>query len=847
MGEVYRAIDTRLGRDVALKILPENFANNADRRARFEAEARAASCLNHPGIVTVYDVGTESGSAYLVTEFIDGDNLRKARPESLRRQLDIAAQVAEALAVAHAAGITHRDLKPENIMVTRDGRAKILDFGLARQAPSADGETLTVPITNPGTVLGTVGYMSPEQVRGRTADYRSDIFSLGAVMYELFSGRRAFEGESSADIVSAILKNDPAELETSVPMGVRQIVEHCLEKDPARRFQSAHDLAFALRALSGSASGLQAMQPQVGGQRRQPRWLWPVISASSIVVLLAAGFWRLATEPQLTDMSRYRVRPFAAEDEPERFPSWSPDGKSIAYVVQRKTDHELTTKSLDGSPPVVLARSTGDQAMFSLSWAPDSSKLYYIQATGPLFGRVLFVAHAGGEPQQVIAGLAFAAALSPDGHTLAALMREDSNGQRRRVLMLSSPPGSAGKAIRTFPGWALQNRLAWSPDGNKIVVWLQGPQFWVVDTRNGGAKSFRSPESGPIWFNFAWLDDRRLIVSWPRRDDVVEARTDLWTLDTLTGQMTLVFPGTDALTDPTVSPDGTSVAFTIGALDFDLVELPLDGEPVRPLRATAQWEDSVDWSPVAPEFVYVTRDGIRLRSKDGVRDRLIVTPANFQGKTKRFIAPSFSPDGTRISYTTVEPGRRTAWISSMSGGAPAPLGDFTGSWSPDGKWMAVLTTALTKARVGSGEKPIVLADQGCGFLPSWSPDGSRILCSANGVLYTISAEGGPPEFLNKEYEPIAVWSRDMRYIYAIRNADNKRQLGRLEWKKGVFQPIVDVPKEWRFNTPSFGAVRLSLSPDGKSLATTVTRSTGDIWILEGLQPSPTLWQRLWRK
>jgi serine/threonine protein kinase len=187
---------------------------------RFQREARAASALNHPGIVTVSDTGSEDGLAYLVTEFVDGATLRQSRPETMRWQLDIAAQVAEALAVAHAAGITHRDLKPENIMVTRDGRAKILDFGLAIQAPTAlREETLTVLNTVPGTVLGTVGYMSPEEARGRAADHRSDIFSLGAVMYELFSGQRAFTGETPADTLSAILKNDPADLPASVPAG----------------------------------------------------------------------------------------------------------------------------------------------------------------------------------------------------------------------------------------------------------------------------------------------------------------------------------------------------------------------------------------------------------------------------------------------------------------------------------------------------------------------------------------------------------------------------------------------------------------------------------------------------
>ena len=291
MGEVYRARDTRLGRDVALKILPDHLANDSDRRARFENEARAASALNYPGIVTIHDIGNADGVAYLVSEFIDGASLRTSRPDTVRRQIDVAAQTAEALAAAHAAGITHRDLKPENIMITRDGRVKILDFGLASQTTSPPGEETLTAMTMPGTILGTVGYMSPEQARGWAADARSDIFSLGAVLYELFSGHRAFGGESPADVLSAVLKSDPPELPSSVPPGMRQIVDRCLDKDSACRFQSTQDLAFALRAVAGSSlTGVTSPTIVERPAMKAKKVRWPLAAVGAAALVLGVGF-----------------------------------------------------------------------------------------------------------------------------------------------------------------------------------------------------------------------------------------------------------------------------------------------------------------------------------------------------------------------------------------------------------------------------------------------------------------------------------------------------------------------------------------------------------------------------
>ena len=318
MGEVYRARDTRLDRDVAIKVLPQSVAGDAAALARFEREAKAVAALSHPNILAIHDVGTSDGITYAVMELLEGESLRQRLQEGplpQRKALEIAREVALGLAAAHERGIVHRDLKPENLFVTSDGRVKILDFGLARQLslPSADDthSPTAAQATEPGTVLGTVGYMAPEQLRGHPADARSDIFSFGAVLYEMCSGRRPFKGDTAIETMNAILKEDPPELSEighAVASSVERIVRHCLEKNPGERFQSARDLAFDLASLSGlSTSGASVTVGAVPGRRRLAV---PALAVAALALLGAGalgGWLLLRRAPTAQDLLFHRL------------------------------------------------------------------------------------------------------------------------------------------------------------------------------------------------------------------------------------------------------------------------------------------------------------------------------------------------------------------------------------------------------------------------------------------------------------------------------------------------------------------------------------------------------------
>jgi len=852
MGTVYRARDTRLARDVAIKVINPDIAADPDRIARFRREATIVAALNHPGIVVIHDTGNENGLNYLVTEFVEGVSLRRVIQNDgalgSRRVVEIGAQIADALAAAHALGILHRDLKPENVMITRQGRAKLLDFGLAKsRAPETDQDQTRAAVTEVGIVMGTVRYMAPEQARGEALDARSDIFSLGIVLYELLSGSHPFDGGTTADVVSAVLRAEPPPLPDSIPATLRAIVQRCLNGQPGDRFQSASDLAFALGHVSGATAAVPAAEA-----RRPTSRVWRLAAVGVVVAVLAAvGVYLRAGGAG--GSAGIHLRPIATEANGEMQPIWSPDGRSLAYVASLDGRQHIFVKDLNSpsTVPVLQCPAICD----TVSWSADGARVFYGSRTTHLDARLWSVARAGGRPALVFKEdvQLLGAAMSGDGTRLAVLrVIKAPNGPGFRYgLFLSEPPGAPPVRFDPFPLLHLitPTRVAWSADSSRLLVFGAGSsRLYVVSLAERTVNQF--PVSGRV--DLSWGADPHFAVV--ARPSPTAIRTGLEWLDTRTGRLSPLLPSESALSYPSVSPDGSSVAYTAADADFDLVEIPLDGSPIRPLLASRLPEHSVHFSPRTAEFAYTAGQGgeIRIRQPATLAERVVVSRADFaeSASPPRLVAAAFSPDGTKLAYNR----GFEIWISPSNGGTPAKLtresGEFGATWSPDGAWIAFSYArpfygGLVKVRVGAGEPEVRLRPGVCGLAPAWSPDGAWIACGREPMgLDLVPTNGGAPRDLGGQFESVAAWARDANRLYVIRASGGRRELGELTWRTGAFRRISDLPADFAINNGMSWAGRLSLSYDGTSLVTAVSRATGDIWIAEGIRPPHTWWSRL---
>ena len=510
MGEVYKAQDTVLGRPVALKILPPHLVRNDERTRRFTQEARSASSLNHPAIITIYEIGeaplvTASGAGmpdadpihFIAMELIDGVTLKQRIHDegaSLRTLLTHIAQAAEGLAKAHAAGIVHRDLKPENIMVSADGFTKVLDFGLAKLARSqepSDAHTRTLAAsdeTGQGVILGTVAYMSPEQVQGKTADHRSDIFAIGTILYEAATRRRPFVGDSDVEVMHKILHDKPeavADLNPAVPAELRRTIRRCMAKEPERRFQSMKDVAIELAEIveeyeqlsiastaSSSASGALAPVSRPVG----PRWKGAIVLVSLVAVagvLFGVSQWRQAraTPSGPVSFESMKIRPLTSSGRAFNSPAISPDGKYVAYVIREASGFSVWMRQVatGGDVRIVPEQATQLQA---LAFSPDGNYLYYTSSdpgsANVVYSWLYAVPTIGGQARKVMFDVDTAVAFSPDGKRIA--FGRGVVGERQNHVIVANADGSGERKLAAFRRLMDSRRAAWSPDGTKIVT-----------------------------------------------------------------------------------------------------------------------------------------------------------------------------------------------------------------------------------------------------------------------------------------------------------------------------------------------------------------------------------------
>ena len=877
MGEVYRARDTRLGRDVALKVLRGATIRDADSRRRFAHEANAAGALNHPNIVAVFDVNLEVENPYIVTELVEGESLRKLLdrgPVPLRKLVDIAVQVADGMAAAHQASIVHRDLKPENILLTRDGRAKIVDFGLAKSLTPLSGsgsqESLTVSMSALGAVMGTVEYMSPEQARGERVDTRSDIFSFGLILFEMVNGHCAFVRRSKVETLEAIINAEAPPLAVELPLPLKWCIERCIAKDPQDRYNSTLDLYHELR-------GIREHLPEVTGNftgpvpKQRPRKAAPprIAQAAVLAGMLLAGAGGAAVwlAPKGPDLAAIRFQPLATGSELEDWPTWSPLGGVVAYHATVDGRTQIFTRSLQSPAAVQVTHCPGN--CDRPAWSADGRQIFLRSNNG-----VWVVGAAGGDPKPVVTD-AEAYAISPDGNTLAFIRRNsDLTGIS---VWTSSPPGAEPKHYAPAPYEGVDTgtglRLLFARDGHSILLWGRffgrGSEFWMLPYPAGSGKPRRVLESLQDAFpvrGFDWLaGGKRLVLAAALPPSVYRSRLYLADLD---GAVTPLTSSIGSQSVPVVSPDGKQIAYTEFEYDTNIVEIPLDGSPIRNLVATGRLEHSAVWSPRGKEFAYVTdRSGaneIWIRNVETGREQPVVAPHSFpRGDNEFLTTPAYSPDGERIAFVRhnrSNPKNRDAteiWIAPSTGGVPVPLADVKGAqwaptWSPDGNWIAFTSqgppSGVMKARVGGNEPGEMLWTLDLSVLrcvAEWSPRGDWIAIPGKEGTILVSPDGKQRRVLRKGAFAAMTWSRDGTILYGLERSDSQQRIVAVNVASGEEREAARIPPGVQLGSMWIPGWKMSLSPDGKSVAATAVHQGGDIWLMENFE-TPPLWRRIFR-
>ena len=814
MGEVYLARDTQLGRDVAVKVLPAEFSQDAERLHRFEQEACAASALNHPNILTIYDVGTRDAAPYVVSELLQGQTLRQrisgvTLPQ--RKTIDYALQVAHGLAAAHEKGIVHRDLKPDNLFITNDGRVKILDFGLAKLTGAGDTQLSQTSIptrrvdTDPGKVMGTVGYMSPEQVKGRPVDHRSDIFSFGTILYEMLSGRRAFHGESAAETMSAILKEDPPDLsETNqrISPALERLVNHCLEKNPEERFHSARDLAFALEALSSGTSGPSEQTTAftaLAGPRLKRRELIAWFVAGAALLLAALAFISPSLRRAPAEKSAGAIRFIVPPPDKAAFagpPIISPDGRLVVTTVRDESGRlSLWVRPLDSLDAKPLSGTDNGAQPF---WSPDSRSVGFFSA-----GKLKRVDVSGG-PAQTLSD---------------ARAAGGGAWNRNGVIVFGRNAANAAEGLQRIP----------ATGGSSAPVTM------LDKSRN---------ETFHAWPCF--LPDGRHFLYVARSAQREKSGIYVGSLDSKETRMLLNVESSMAYAQP-----GFLLFVrerTLMAQPFDADKLQLSGEAVPAAEqvglnvGNARAQFSISETGVLVYRGFVSGGNTQLTWFDRAGKQLATV---WDGATT-IAGVRLSPDGKRVVLQRFdkEKGTNDIWLVDLARGIPSrltfdPASDILPIWSPDGSRVLFssqregVTNLYQKLSSGAGQDELLLKSDEAKFPNDSSPDGRYVLYQALGHVdfdlwvLPLFDERKPVPYLQTDFvERSGRFSPDGRWVAYVSNASGKAEV--------YVRNFPDQGGQWQISNgggdhPRWrrdGRELFYIAADGKLMATEVNGSSG---------------------
>jgi len=836
MGEVYKARDTRLDRSVAIKILPANLSADADRRARFEREAKTIAGLAHPHICTLHDVGEHAGSMFLVMEHLEGESLAerlRKGPLPVHQALEMGAQIAEALSVAHRAGIVHRDLKPGNVMLTKTG-VKVLDFGLAKGLPARAhgdeslGQATTEssdPLTATGTILGTLPYMAPEQVEGREVDWRADIFAFGTILYEMATGRRAFAGDSQASVIAAILDRDPPPITDDQPLappGLERLVRKCLAKDADVRWQSASDLADELRWLSSSSGATGVATTKQPARQYQSRRGWPWWAAAAVMMIAAtAALWYGSRSPQAPGPAEvtHRQVTFAGN---VLNAALSPDGHTVAYATgEEERAIQLLVRDVRGGQPLELWR--GD-SLWDLKWLSDGSHLVI---GGRPSGRLetWLVPRLGGAARRLDTGGGFVT-MSPDGSHVATA---SAGSQGFSVV----PIGGGARRTVALAGFRALYGLDWNASTNRLViptatddgesvVWTVGPdgqELRRMYADKGALRAVCWSPGGDALYLFTGqklvrlpltdalpstpetllsglpMSGRRCSVSADGRHLLhvrTSAYSNVWLLDLglRTPRATPLTFGTSGYNTPGLSPDGQWVLVS-GGPGGDVMKIPrAGGEPIPLVKGT-----SAVWSP----------------------------------------------DGRRLAFVSDRGGARRVWVSDADGRGALEIMDAIVTnplvtWLPDGRlaWQTADARNYKIRDLETGKDELLMKEPPVGwvFNPRFSPRGDRVAVYRNRPgergLWTLSWPGRQERLLAPGMIYPDGWSPDGEWIYG--HERESATIVKVSVRTGTVEQVGTFPVGW------LGMNVCTLSPDVHTLICSLAETKADAWVIEHFDP-----------